>query len=112
MSELTLLWGILVVAGILVFANFIALFLYFIEVAAVVTNLSYSPLSQETPEISHSLGKGSKWVNPLAIAGCQAIEVFTAVDECLLLSSNFFPVYVNFSISPSSMEHKAHTIFI
>lgn len=42
------------------FANFIALFVYFVEVAAVVTNLSYSPLLQETPEISHSLDKGSK----------------------------------------------------
>lgn len=39
MSELTLLWGILMVAGILVFANFIALFVFFIEVAAVVTDL-------------------------------------------------------------------------
>lgn len=46
-------------------------------------------------------------MNPLAIAGCQALEVFTAVDECLLLSSNlpFFPHYVNFSISLSSIEH-------
>lgn len=41
MSELTLPWVILVVAGFLVFANFIALFVYFIEVAAVVTNLCY-----------------------------------------------------------------------
>lgn len=62
MRELTLLWGILVVVGFLVFANFIALFsllhrsssscYLFVEVIHL--------FPQETPEISHSLDTDSK----------------------------------------------------
>lgn len=31
-----------------------------------------------------------QWVKPLLVAGCQAVEVFTAVDGYLLLSTSNF----------------------